>query len=505
MVISIEYRFSEQRVTMQTKHSLSLGRSPHILNMLVLVVGAFLGTTVGSTGMLRLMFLPSQAHAQDHRKNTSDRRSSPPMVNSTLPDVATVFEQQKDTVVAVKTEMAQTSNSYFSFSKVPRQGQGSGFVVDKTGYIITNYHVIAGAKKIEVSLSTSRKRYRAQLIGTDEKTDLALIKITPKEPLSVAKLANSKATRVGEWVVAIGSPFGLEHSVTAGILSAKGRKLGQGLYDDFLQTDASINPGNSGGPLFNLWGEVIGVNTAIIRDGQGIGFAVPIHIVKMILPQLKSRGYVMRGYIGAGIQTLLPEHARVLAVKPGHGVLIAHVAKSGPAHHAGVRVNDVITHFNKTRVRTEQELLFAVAETKPGHTVPVRIVRKGKAMSVHLTVKERPDTQRPKQHARKSHKSHIQSDKGLILGVEVSHVNAALAKSLNLKKASGVHVDSVRPNSLAAQGLKKGDVIMQVGKKLIHNADDLAHALRIHPRDEPLRLLIWRAGRAIFLALRAKP
>ena len=326
--------------------------------------GVALGCAL-SLGLVHPAFEASEAIAQDpgaygapspERASRPPARSAhaPPASPGGLPDVASVFARQRDKVVSVTTEMAPSRAQAFMGSRAPRVGQGSGFVVDAEGYIVTNYHVVAGAQKIEVVLKHGGERYPARLIGADEKTDIALLKINPQGKLEAVEFGSSRGTRVGEWVVAIGNPFGLDHSVTAGIVSAKGRNLGQGPYDDFLQTDASINPGNSGGPLFDLSGKVVGVNTAIIRDGQGIGFAVPIDMVKALLPQLRERGYVIRGFIGADLQRLSATLADSFGLEREHGVLLGSVLQGGPAARAGLERGDVVTHFNGRRVRTVQ-------------------------------------------------------------------------------------------------------------------------------------------------------
>lgn len=451
---------------------------------------------IGQT--VRRWFKPSAAYAQ----NTATDRGKVRMVNRHLPDVATVFDEQKSKVVAVKTEMARRQNNRSLFSSnQPRVGQGSGFFVDAKGHIITNYHVVAGASKIEVNTAAGKK-YKAKLIGADQKTDIALLKITPKTKIDYVKLGDSSKSRVGEWVVAIGSPFGLEYSVTTGILSAKGRNLGQGPYDDFLQTDASINPGNSGGPLFNLYGEVIGVNTAIIRDGQGIGFAVPVDIVKSILPQLKSRGYVVRGYIGAGIQKLTSDLAKSFKLPSGHGVLIGSISKNGPAEKAQLRVGDVVVKFNKRRVKTVQALLFAVAETRPGSTVPVELVRDGKTMTVQLTVVERPDSSRKKTQSLINRPgTSATGDARSVLGIEALNVDAQLASQLKLQRPGGAYVQSVLPKTPATGTLRPGDVILQVNQYKVQNTTDLNRIVK-RINKTSVRMLVWRDGRSIFVALR---
>lgn len=458
---------------------------------------------VGTAVEMTRTFGPASVYAQEINRADPAERGPIRMVNKNLPDIAVVFEEQKDKVVAVQTEMArQNQGTLFNAPNGPRVGQGSGFIVDAQGHIITNYHVVAGASKIVVNLATG-KSYPAKLVGSDEKTDIALLKINPDGALPTVVFGRSEALRVGEWVVAIGSPFGLAHSVTAGILSAKGRNLGQGPYDDFLQTDASINPGNSGGPLFNLYGEVIGVNTAIIRDGQGIGFAVPVDIVKSILPQLKERGYVVRGYIGAGIQELSDELARSFKLKTNEGVLVGSLTAEGPAAAASLQVGDVITTFGARRVTTTQELLFAVADTTPGTSVNVEFIRQGKKMTTQLKVVERPDTKRPavKLGADKSSISSSKSSQAK-LGVETVELDQELATQLNLKSPAGAYVRAVLPSTPAAGSLRAGDVIMQVNQYKVVRPADLDKILGSLNDARSLRMLVWRGGRSVFVALK---
>jgi len=459
-----------------------------------------------------------------------------PVVRGGLPDVAKVFEEEKGKVVAVKTEMAQSvSNPFWGQRVVPRMGQGSGFVVEADGHIITNYHVVAGAQKIEVLLEEGGKRYKARLIGADKKTDIALIKIDAPSELVATSLGSSDALRVGEWVIAIGNPFGLEYSVTAGIVSAKGRNLGQGLYDNFLQTDASINPGNSGGPLFNLNGEVVGVNTAIIRDAQGIGFAVPIDMVKQLLPQLKSRGYVVRGYMGAGLQRLNEDLVKALGlnIEPDYGVLIGSIEPGGPSAKGGLQVEDVVLSFNGVRTERVQEMLFAVANTPPGTVVPVEVLREGQILNLQLEVGERPDTEKleldreepakqPDAVAKTEKPPANNSDavatkkpdattttpeskdppKRKELGIQVIDTTPEQANEAGLEEPTGVYVLEVKAGGAAEGALRPGDIILQVDDTELTGVSDFIKALSSRSAGEALRMRVLRGGRTVFVAIR---
>jgi serine protease Do len=425
---------------------------------------------------------------------------------SALPDIATVFEQQLPTVVAIRTELAGEINPFLLGDQV-RVGQGSGFIVDPQGFIITNHHVIKGARRIVVMLHDERT-LPARLVGIDEKTDIALIKVDPPAPLPAARLGTSSSLRVGEWVVAIGSPYGLSHTVTAGIISAKGRNLNQGPYDNFLQTDASINPGNSGGPLFNMRGEVIGVNTAIIRDAQGIGFAVPIDMVRNILPQLRDKGYVVRGYIGAGVEPLSEQDARALDLPRDHGVLLGSIAPDGPAQRAGFRPGDIVTSFNGRRIRSVQELLMVVADTPPGTTVDVEFMRNKKVLRARMTVAERPDTQRPPVQAEQGAQPNSPAPQAQPskLGASLVALDPQTARMMGMPEARGVLVQQVEPKGMAAGALRPGDLILRVESIDVASPEAfekaLANALKTNPK--LIRLLVVRDGQHLFVAIRPR-
>jgi len=266
-----------------------------------------------------------------------------------------------------------------------KKSLGSGFIVNKEGYIITNNHVIEDAKNIKVKLYNN-KEFDAKIIGRDKKTDIALIKIKERGNFPSVVLGNSEKLEIGEWVIAIGNPFGLEHTVTLGIVSGKDRVIGSGPYDDFIQTDASINPGNSGGPLFNLKGEVVGINTAIIAGGKGIGFAIPINIAKKLIVQLKERGKVIRGYLGVMIQELTPELARSFKFKDSRGALISEVIKGSPAYKAGLKRGDIIIKYDGKKVNNYRDLPKMVALTEVGKKVDIEVIREGRRMRFRVKI-----------------------------------------------------------------------------------------------------------------------
>jgi serine protease Do len=278
-----------------------------------------------------------------------------------------------------------------SRSEFRRPGLGSGVIIDKRGLVLTNFHVVKGADEILIRLSDKRE-YRGQILGTDPKTDLAVVKFQPDHEVTVAALGNSDALRVGEWAIAIGNPFGLDQTVTVGVISATGRSdVGIATYENFIQTDASINPGNSGGPLVNLKGQVVGVNTAIVAAGQGIGFAIPINMVKRVVDQLVDKGKVVRGWLGVALQPLSPDLAQSLGLAGTNGAVVGSTITGSPAAQAGLQQGDVIVSFDSIPVDDYRHVQRLVAETRVGKSVTLQIVRKKQKMDVAVTVAEVPD------------------------------------------------------------------------------------------------------------------
>jgi serine protease Do/serine protease DegQ len=278
-----------------------------------------------------------------------------------------------------------------SRSEFRRPGLGSGVIIDKRGLVLTNFHVVKGADEILIRLSDKRE-YRGQILGTDPKTDLALVKFQPDHELTVASLGNSDALQVGEWAIAIGNPFGLDQTVTVGVISATGRSdVGIATYENFIQTDASINPGNPGGPLVNLKGQVIGVNTAIVAAGQGIGFAIPINMVKRVVDQLVDKGKVVRGWLGVALQPLSPDLAQSLGLDGTTGAVVGSTIAGSPAAQAGLEPGDVIVAFDKTPVEDYRHVQRLVAETRAGKNVTLQIVRKKQKMDVTVMIAETPE------------------------------------------------------------------------------------------------------------------
>jgi serine protease Do len=384
------------------------------------------------------------------------------------------------------------------FGDIPRRdfrqrSLGSGFVIDKDGYILTNNHVVEGADEITVRLSDEHE-FDGKIIGRDTKTDIALIKVKSAEGLPIAKLGDSDDLEVGEWVMAIGNPFGLEQTVTVGIVSAKGRVIGSGPYDNFIQTDASINPGNSGGPLFNTRGEVVGINTAIVAGGQGIGFAIPINMAKSIVEQLKERGKVIRGWMGVIIQTVTPELAQSFGLKEGKGALVADVEESGPAAKAGIERGDVIIEFDGKSIDEMSELPRMVAETPVGRKADVKVIRDGKEKTFNLVVGELPE-EVPERGAAEAER--------VDLGLSVTEVTPEIAEQLDLDEVRGVVVSSVEPGSPADEGgLRRGDVIREINRKRVDTLDAYYRQIDGIEKGENILILIQRGRNSLYVVIK---
>jgi serine protease Do len=370
---------------------------------------------------------------------------------------------------------------------------GSGFIFDKEGYIITNNHVIEGADQIKVKLN-NEKEFDAKIIGRDPSTDIAVIKIKSAHNLPVVTLGDSDAMKVGQWVVAIGSPFGLEHTVTAGIISAKGRVIGSGPYDDFIQTDASINPGNSGGPLINMKGEVIGINTAIVAGGQGIGFAIPINIAKGIVEQLIKSGEVTRGWIGVAIQSLSDELAEYYGIEKGQGVLVTEVFPGDPADKAGIQPKDIIIEINGKEVGKSRTLSRVVADIKVGTTAKIKVLRNGRKKTFNVRVAERESAKTVSRNDSNGYEAE--------LGIHVSELTEETARRFRISKTEGIIVTRVDRQSKAAEaGVLSGDIIKEINHKAIKTTKDYDSVLGDIKKGEPVIMVIKRRD-AGFLIIR---
>ena len=342
---------------------------------------------------------------------------------------------------------------------------GSGFIIDRAGFIVTNNHVIENADQIKVKLADERE-FEAELVGRDPNTDLALIRIKDASDLVALKLGDSDELSVGSWVMAVGSPFGLEQTVTAGIVSAKGRALGSGPYDDFIQTDASINPGNSGGPLLNMNGEVVGINTAIVANGQGIGFAIPVNLAQDIVRQLQAQGSVTRGWLGVSIQNLSAELAEYYGIKDKKGVLVAQVFEGDPADKAGIKANDIIVEVDGKSIRSSRDLTKTIAGLEVGKKTTVTLLRDGKEKTVNVKIAKRGDSGPLAQ--RKSEDSEE-------LGIRIAEATPETARRFGHPETEkGVLVVGVEPGSKAAEaGVRQGDLVKEVNRKPVTSVPEL--------------------------------
>ncbi len=387
------------------------------------------------------------------------------------------------------------------FGEMPKsfktRSLGSGFIIDAKGYVVTNNHVVEGADKIKVIL-VGGKEYKATVKGRDPKTDLALIQIVdPPADLTVLKLGDSDAIRQGDWVVALGNPFGLSHTLTQGIISAKGRVIGAGPYDNFLQTDASINPGNSGGPLLNLQGEVVGINTAILATGQGIGFATPSNIAKSIIPQLLEKGKVVRGMIGVQVQNVTPELAKSFGMAEPKGALVAEVNPGSPADKAGIHRGDIIIEFNGHLIHEMNELPRLVAETGPGTKAALKVLRDGKEKTLTATITEMTEEEKQAQ-AGPSEGGAEESP----LGLMVQNLTPELAKRFRLRDTKGVVVVQVAPGSPSADaGLRPGDLLLEVNGEVVTSPKEYLEAVKKLKKGAYSRFLIKRQARTLYLTV----
>jgi len=386
----------------------------------------------------------------------------------------------------------------FFKDQIPREHRqkslGSGFIIDRDGYILTNNHVVEKTDEIKVKLA-NEKEYDAKIIGRDPKTDLALIRIEADEPLESLPFGDSDSLEVGDWVLAIGNPFGLDHTVTAGIVSAKYRQLGAGSYDNFIQTDASINPGNSGGPLLNTEGEVVGISSAIYSGSGGsigIGFAIPINMVKDLLPQLK-KGKVIRGWLGVMIQKITPELSVKLGLTDEKGALVADVTPDGPAEKAGIRRGDVIVSFAENEIREVSELPFVVAATPVGRTVTVEAVRKGKKKSFKVRIGELPDEQEEEKA----------EEEMADLGMGVEQITPEMARQFGLARNEGLVVVQVEDNSPAGEaGIRQGDIIIEVDQEPMTDLNRYREKIHQYGKDDTVLFLIKRGGTTLYLTLK---
>ena len=376
------------------------------------------------------------------------------------------------------------------------QGLGSGFIIDQDGTILTNNHVIENAQRIVVRLSNDQREFVAKVIGRDARTDLAVIRIEADGNLPALPLGDSDKLQVGEWVVALGSPFGLQNTITAGIVSAKSRQIGAGAYDDFIQTDASINPGNSGGPLINMQGEVVGINSAILsRTGgnMGIGFAIPINLAKELLPELRATGKVTRGWLGVSVQRVTPDIAESLGLQKVRGALVASVMPGSPAERAQLRVGDVIIEFAGQPVADSNALPLLVARAPVGTRANLKVMRDAKEIAVAVTIAELKEEEVVASAPQKES----------AFGVTVQNLTPEIAQTLGIEKVQGVVITETMGGSPAEDaGLQRGDVILEIDRKPIRDIGDYKNAMAALKKGESTLFLVQRGATTSFVAFK---
>jgi Do/DeqQ family serine protease len=421
----------------------------------------------------------------------STQKAFSEVAKKVTPCVVNISTISKKKIIQPFFEMNPLFEDFFGAPQTRRdKSLGSGFILSKDGYIVTNDHVVRDAESVRVKLSND-KVYDAKVVGGDQKTDIAVIKINAAD-LPVAVLGDSEKLEVGQWAIAIGNPFGLERSMTVGVVSATGRSnVGIETYENFIQTDASINPGNSGGPLLNIHGEVIGINTAIVAAGQGIGFAIPIAMAKPVFTQILQKGSVSRGYMGVTIQPVTEELARSFGMKQVRGALVNDVLKSAPAEKAGIRQGDVIIAFNGTEVKDPSHLQRLVAEHGVGKTAKVTVFRDGKTVELGLTLSS-ADTA-PRQQ-RESGGSGEPSDRADPLGLVVD----------DAEQGGVVVVEVGRGSAAADAGIRRGDVIVSVNRKKVSNSVEYQRSILQAGRGGSLTVLVRRGDASIYFALRVK-
>jgi serine protease Do len=423
----------------------------------------------------------------------------------TTPVVVNIFTTSQRSVRPGSTDPLEEFFSRFFGDTQPRENGprslGSGILISKDGEVLTNYHVVRNAETIKVKLA-DQTEYEARLIGKDDRTDLALVKIRRSGGnMPFARLGSSSQLEVGDWVMAIGNPFGLEHTVTAGIVSAKGRVIGAGPYDNFIQTDASINPGNSGGPLINALGEVVGVNSAIFSQSGGnigIGFAIPIDLAKKIADQLRKNGRVVRGWLGIRAQDVSPQLASSLnlARPVGEMAVVTEVAENSPAGEAGVKTGDVILEFNGKPVPKSHEFPSVIADTPPGQKVSLKIVHEKKEQTISVKIGELPEENDASQKT---------ESRDPEIGIRVQRITPEAARRLGMISTKGVLVMEVQPGSPAEQiGVEPADVIREVNQRPVNNVSDFERAVRQGRRGDRILLLVQRGDNTVFFALKRK-
>ena len=420
-----------------------------------------------------------------------------PLVEALQPAVVNIHVEQK-----VRNEMAPMFEFFAPFMGQPnlngrempefrvKTGQGSGFLISPDGYLLTNHHVVADADKVTVRLADERE-FQGTVVGTDSRIDIALVKIDADTDFPYVANGVSETMKVGDWVVAIGNPFGLSHTVTAGIVSAKGRVIGAGPYDDFIQTDASINPGNSGGPLFNLNGEVIGINTAINASGQGIGFAVPMDMISPFLEDLKREGEIARGWLGVSLQNLDEDLAAGLKLSDHNGVLLSEVHIDQPADKAGLKPGDLVQSIDGTPVDESSDLIRLIGRHRAGERIEIGLLRNGKSIVVDTKLGKRP--------SEKAIRTARFESNSLNRGPANAPILKKLGFDIDSMPGGGAKVTAVEANSPSGGKLQAGDIIIEANGVRINDIDDLASALT--RRGKHIVLVVKRGQRQIYVAL----
>jgi serine protease Do len=438
--------------------------------------------------------------------NPPAQEPKPMTIAQGLPNFVALAKKLKPGVVNIST--TQTANQLDApnaFGQSDRFGApspreqfkqrslGSGFIVEADGLILTNYHVVDNAEKITVRLLDGRE-LAGKVVGKDQKTDIALVKISAQD-LPVAPLGDSDRLEVGEWVMAIGNPFGLDNTVTSGIVSAKDRQIGAGPYDHFIQTDASINPGNSGGPLINLQGEVVGIDTAIFSQSGGnigIGFAIPINLVKDLLPQLKNGGKIARGWLGVSIQGMTPDLAASLGLDKAKGALVSSVVHDGPAERAGIKAGDVVLEYAGKEINHANDLPFLVASTPAGKTVSLSVFRDKRATTLAAAIGQLKEEEVVASNTEKGD-----------LGLTVEEINPEITESLGLSRGHGVVITDVEPDSLGDEaGFQPGDIVREINRQPVRDLSDYRKIMASTAQSKSILFLVQREDNTIFLALR---
>ena len=413
--------------------------------------------------------------------------------------IASLAERVTPTVVNITPIREIAQGQGFQRRAPFSQGSGSGVIVREDGIIVTNNHVVGeDAREADVRLS-DKSNMIARVIGRDKETDIAVLKIESDRKFPVAHFGDSNALKVGQWVLAVGNPMGLDRTVTLGVVSGIGReRLNLSRYENFIQTDAAINPGNSGGPLFNLRGEVIGINTAIIHMAQGIGFSIPADMVSRVVDQLVSQGRVVRGWLGVGIQSLTKELAEQFGIKEGRGVLVNEVYEHDPAHVAGIKPGDIIVSVDDSSVDSPNQLSRLVARVGPGENAKILVLRDGKELTFLVPMAERQE---------KSMLASLPLQKSEVtLGLDVQGLTAALAEQFELEETVGVLVTKVEPGGLAnSEGIQEGDLINEVNRQTVRTVTQFSEEVAKVKPGQTILLRIIRKTRAFFIVIKTQP